>query len=62
MLTKDMKYRIAYQQNGMKHYEPSGRNDEMLNAEQQAALTAENQPQLLQAIKNCSRFLATFKD
>ncbi len=62
VLTKDMKYRIAYQQNGMKHYEPSGRNDEMLNAEQQAALTAENQPQLLQAIKNCSRFLATFKD
>lgn len=62
VLTKDMKYRIAYQQNGMKHYEPSGRNDEILNAEQQAALTAENQPQLLQAIKNCSRFLATFKD
>jgi uncharacterized protein len=33
-----------------------------LDAEQQAALTAEHQPQLLQAIKNCSRFMASFKD
>lgn len=62
VLTNDMKYRIAYQQNGMKHYEPTGPNDEVLTAEQQAALTAEHQPQLLQAIKNCSRFLASFKD
>jgi uncharacterized protein len=62
VLTNDMKYRIAYQQNGIKHYVPTGRNDEVLDAEQQAALTAEHQPQLLQAIKNCSRFMASFKD
>ncbi len=62
VMTNNMKYRIAYQQNGMKHYVPTGRDDAVLNAEQQAARTEEHQPQLLQAIKNCSRFLASFKD
>lgn len=62
VMTDNMKYRIAYQQNGMKHYVPTGRDDAVLNAEQQAARTEEHQPQLLQAIKNCSRFLASFKD
>ena len=61
-MTDNMKYRIAYQQNGMKHYVPTGRDDAVLNAEQQTARTEEHQPQLLQAIKNCSRFLASFKD
>ncbi len=62
VVSADMKYRIAYQQHGMKHYVPTGRQDEVLGEAQQAALTAEHQPQLLQAIKNCSRFLANLKD
>lgn len=60
--TDALKYRIPYQQHGIKHYVPTGRHDEALTAAQQSALTTQYQAQLLQAIKNCSRFIATSKD
>lgn len=58
VLTAQMKYRIPYQHHGMDHFDPTGPRDEILTNDRQAALLADNQALLLQAIKNCSLFLA----
>lgn len=60
--TEALKYRIPYQQHGIKHYVPTGRHDETLSSDQQSSLTARYQSQLLQAIKNCSLFIASGKE
>ena len=60
--TADMKYRIPYLHHGVDHFVPTGPHDEVLSTEAQDSLMAKYQPLLLQAIQNCSRFLALHKD
>ncbi len=60
--TTDMKYRIPYLHHGVDHFVPTGPHDESLSASAQDSLMAKYQPLLLQAIQNCSRFLALHKD
>ncbi len=60
--TADMKYRIPYLHHGVDHFVPTGPHDEALSAASQESLMAKYQATLLQAIQNCSRFLALHKD
>jgi uncharacterized protein len=61
VMTEDMKYRIPYASKGFENWQPTGPKDEPLTDDQAKALLTENQPEILDAIKNSSKFLMTNK-
>jgi uncharacterized protein len=61
VMTEDMKYRIPYASKGFENWQPTGPKDEPLSEDQEKTLLAKNQPEILEAIKNSSKFLMTNK-
>jgi uncharacterized protein len=57
VMTADMKYRIPYASKGFDHWTPTNQKDKTLNAEEAEKALAQNQSIILQAIKNCRKFL-----
>lgn len=57
VMTEDMKYRIPYISKGFDHWEPTDQKDKALNGEAVGMTMKENQSYILEAIKNCSKFL-----
>jgi uncharacterized protein len=57
VMTNDMKYRIPYASKGFESWQPTGQKDELLTPDQASQLMRENQPEILEAIKNSSKFL-----
>jgi uncharacterized protein len=57
VMTNDMKYRIPYASKGFENWQPTGQKDEVLTEDQATALQRKNQPEILEAIKNSSKFL-----
>jgi len=58
VMTDDMKYRIPYVSKGFDHWQPSDRQDKELTGDATEKLMKENQSFILEAIKNCSKFIA----
>ncbi len=58
VMTEDMKYRIPYVSKGFDHWQPSDQKDKVLSSTESAALQAKNQSLIVEAIKNCRKFLA----
>jgi len=57
VMTDDMKYRIPYASKGFENWQPTGPKDEVLTDDQVNKLLTKNQPEILDAIKNSSKFL-----
>lgn len=57
VMTTDMKYRIPYASKGFDHWTPTNQKDKALNEVDAEKALAENQSIILQAIKNCRKFL-----
>lgn len=57
VMTADMKYRIPYASKGFDHWVPTNQKDKELNEIESEKALAENQSIILQAIKNCRKFL-----
>lgn len=57
VMTDDMKYRIPYISKGFDHWQPTNQKDKFLNGEAVSQVMKENQSYILEAIKNCSKFL-----
>lgn len=57
VMTDDMKYRIPYASKGFENWQPTGPKDEPLTPDQAQLLMSKNQPVILEAIKNSSKFL-----
>jgi membrane-anchored protein YejM (alkaline phosphatase superfamily) len=61
VITRDMKYRIPYTNRGVEQWVPTGRDDVPYAKEQALGIIESNQPFIMEAIRNCSRFLAIGK-
>lgn len=57
VMTDDMKYRIPYISKGFDHWEPTDQKDKTLSSGATTQVMKENQSYILEAIKNCSKFL-----
>ena len=58
VITKDMKYRIPYASRGTDNWLPTDRNDSPYSGEAITEVLKRNNPTVLSAIKNCSKFIA----